>query len=29
MFDLKPITAEAVPAALEKAHRFRLLNEPV
>ena len=28
MFDLKPITADAVPAAVEKAHRYRLLNEP-
>jgi hypothetical protein len=28
MFDLKPITADAVPAALEKAHRYRLLNQP-
>jgi tetratricopeptide (TPR) repeat protein len=29
MFDLKPIAADAVPAAVEKAHRYRLLNEPV
>lgn len=29
MFDLKPIAPDAVPAALEKAHRYRLLNEPV
>ncbi len=28
MFDLKPIAADAVPAALEKANRYRLLNEP-
>src|SRR5919201_4039775 len=28
MFDLKPLTPEGVPAALEKAHRYRLLNEP-
>ena len=27
-FDPKPISAESVPAALEKAHRYRLLNEP-
>jgi hypothetical protein len=26
---LKPITREAIPAALEKAHRYRLLNQPV
>lgn len=29
MFELKPLHPEAVPAALEKAHRYRLLNEPV
>jgi tetratricopeptide (TPR) repeat protein len=29
MFEPKPITMEAVPAALEKALRYRLLNEPV
>lgn len=29
MFDLKPLSAEGVPAALEKAMRYRLLNEPV
>ncbi|MDP9122025.1 MAG: esterase FrsA [Acidobacteriota bacterium] len=29
MFELKPLSLEAVPAALEKAHRYRLLNEPV
>ena len=29
MFELKPLSREAVPAALEKAHRYRLLNEPV
>ncbi len=28
MFDLKPLSSEAVPAALEKAMRYRLLNEP-
>lgn len=28
MFDLKPLHAEAIPAALEKAHRYRLLNQP-
>ena len=28
MFDLKPITADAVPAAVEKANRYHLLNEP-
>ncbi len=28
MFHLKPITIEAVPRALEKAERYRLLNEP-
>jgi hypothetical protein len=28
MFELKRITAEAVPAALEKAERYRLLNQP-
>jgi hypothetical protein len=28
MFKLKPISTEAVPAALEKAERYRLLNEP-
>jgi hypothetical protein len=27
-FDLKPISREAIPAALERAHRYRLLNEP-
>jgi hypothetical protein len=27
-FDPKPISREAVPSALEKAHRYRLLNEP-
>lgn len=29
MFDLKPISPEAIPAALGKAERYRLLNEPV
>ena len=28
MFELKSLTHEAIPAALEKAHRYRLLNEP-
>jgi hypothetical protein len=28
MFELKPISAGALPAALEKAERYRLLNEP-
>ena len=28
-FTLKPISKEAVPAALEKAHRYRLLNQPL
>ena len=28
MFDLKPLSLEAIPAALEKAMRYRLLNEP-
>ena len=28
MFELKPLSKEAVPAALEKAMRYRLLNEP-
>src|SRR4029078_10794026 len=28
MFELKPLHTEAVPAALEKAERYRLLNEP-
>ncbi|CAN5265142.1 hypothetical protein BH20ACI2_BH20ACI2_27850 [soil metagenome] len=28
MFQLKPLSPEAVPAALEKANRYRLLNEP-
>ena len=28
MFALKPLSAEAIPAALEKAERYRLLNEP-
>jgi hypothetical protein len=26
---LKPISRQAVPAALEKAHRYRLLNQPL
>jgi len=28
MFELKPLHPEAVTAALEKANRYRLLNEP-
>lgn len=28
MFELKPLSHEAVPAALEKANIYRLLNEP-
>ena len=28
MFELKRLTPEAVPAALERARRYRLLNEP-
>jgi tetratricopeptide (TPR) repeat protein len=28
MFELKPLNHEAIPAALEKANRYRLLNEP-
>lgn len=28
MFELKPLHLEAIPAALEKANRYRLLNEP-
>ena len=28
MFDLKPLSKDAIPAALEKALRYRLLNEP-
>ncbi len=28
MCELKPLTPEAIPAALEKAMRYRLLNEP-
>jgi hypothetical protein len=28
MFELKPLSREAVPQALEKAMRYRLLNEP-
>ena len=29
MFQLKPISVDAIPAALAKAERYRLLNEPV
>ena len=28
MFELKPLHKEAIPRALEKAERYRLLNEP-
>lgn len=28
MFELKPLSKEGVPAALKKAERYRLLNEP-
>jgi hypothetical protein len=28
MFELKPLSPQAVPAALEKAERYRFLNEP-
>jgi hypothetical protein len=28
MFELKSLSVEAIPAALEKAERYRLLNEP-
>lgn len=28
IFDLKPLSPAAVPTALEKAHRYRMLNEP-
>jgi hypothetical protein len=28
VFELKPLSEEAIPAALEKAERYRLLNEP-
>ncbi len=28
MFELKPISADAIPRALAKAERYRLLNEP-
>ncbi len=27
-FELKLLTKDAIPEALEKAHRYRLLNEP-
>ena len=29
MFQIKPISKESIPAALEKAERYRLLNEPM
>src|SRR5262245_61420216 len=28
MFELKPLSTDGIPAALEKAVRYRLLNEP-
>src|SRR5437868_897601 len=28
MFEFKPLSRDAIPAALEKAMRYRLLNEP-
>ena len=28
MFELKPLSPDAVPRALAKAERYRLLNEP-
>ena len=28
MFQLKPISKESIPAAIEKAERYRLLDEP-
>lgn len=28
MFELKPLSKDAIPSALEKANRYRLLNEP-
>ena len=28
MFELKPLSRQAIPSALEKANRYRLLNEP-
>ena len=29
MLEPKPVTREGIPRALEKAERYRLLNEPV
>jgi hypothetical protein len=29
VFELKPLSKDAVPAALERAERYRLLNEPI
>ena len=29
MFQIKPISRESIPMALEKAERYRLLNEPM
>ncbi len=28
MFDLKPLSPQGIPAALEKAHLYRMLNQP-
>lgn len=28
MFELKPLSKDAIPSAIEKANRYRLLNEP-
>ena len=28
MFELKPLSQDAIPKALERADRYRLLNEP-
>lgn len=28
MFELKPLSRDAIPQALEKAHHYRLINEP-
>ena len=28
MFQLKPISKDSIPAAIEKAERYRLLDEP-
>ena len=29
MFELKPLSPDAVPAAIDKAKHYRLLNEPI